>query len=82
MSLLLTLFACGNPCQQLCGELYAYAKECGHDPTQDELQACKQSFADVDEATWATCRDNNDPDYVREWWSCEDLAENWTNVAP
>ncbi len=81
MLFVLSLLACGNPCQQLCGDLYAYAKECGQDPSPDELQACKEGFADVDDATFQTCRENSDPEALREWWTCEDLGENWTNLA-
>ncbi|MFZ5476054.1 MAG: hypothetical protein ACOZNI_04710 [Myxococcota bacterium] len=80
MSLLVLLSACGNPCQQICDEVFAYAEECGKEPSRDDLQACRDGYAEVDAATADQCRNVNDRDFVREWWTCDDVGENWQNL--
>jgi hypothetical protein len=81
LAALLALSGCGNPCQQLCSEMADYANECGLTVTPDELAACKDNnaSANLPEGALQTCADHNDPAALREWWTCQDLAENFTN---
>lgn len=82
--LLAVLPGCGNPCQQLCDELADMAaKDCGFTVSPDEVATCRETFAgsNLAEGEAQTCADINDPEYVREWWTCDDLAENFSNAA-
>lgn len=71
------LSGCSNPCQQLCLEMASYAEECGLTVSSDEVKNCRESFTNSDQAE--LCQTWNDPDQVREWWTCEDLEENFQN---
>jgi hypothetical protein len=78
----LFLGACGNPCVALCDDMARYAKECGYDVSQDEIDACHQDNASstlTDERA-QECIEAGDPDQLREWWSCDDLADNYQNA--
>lgn len=68
------LLACGNPCQRLCGEMAAYAEECGFTLGDDELKQCRDDFQKdaVAEEDLAVCSDFSSA--LREEWSCEDVA--------
>lgn len=78
---LLPLAGCGNPCQDLCSQLADYAAECGLTVSPDEVAQCRSDYAtpNLDEGEAQTCADANNPDYIREWWTCDDLAENFGN---
>lgn len=81
LSVLLSLVACGNPCQQICTEMAAYAEECGLTVTDDDVKACfdaQKGPLEKEEA--ALCREESADD-IREWWTCDDVAENFTNSA-
>lgn len=73
------LGACGNPCQSVCTEMARYAEECGLTVSREDVLTCKETQADVSADAADACRDYNDPDALREWWSCDDLAENYRN---
>lgn len=79
---LLLLAGCGNACQQMCVDLAVYAEnDCGLTIPDGEVDACKEANAEADDARLDQCAETRDPEAMREWWDCEDLAENWTNVA-
>ena len=73
------LVGCGNPCQDVCVEMARYADECGLTVTRDDILLCKEAEADVSDADADACKDYRDPDSLREWWTCDDLAENYQN---
>lgn len=76
----LALAGCDNPCQQLCDELANYAADCGYTVSPDQVEGCKADYAkaDLDDGVLQSCADHNDPDALREWWTCEDVAENFS----
>lgn len=80
--LLLPLFGaagCSNPCQQLCAEMADYAKECGLNVDKDDILVCKDEFqgAELADEDRQTCEEWGDPDALREWWTCDDLAAEY-----
>lgn len=78
---LVALPGCGNPCQQLCNELADYAAECGLTVSPAEVAQCRDDFsgANLEEGDAQTCADANNPEYIREWWTCDDVAENFAH---
>ena len=79
MMLLVSLLACGNPCQQLCNEMAAYAEECGLTVTDDDMKACRDSQkGPLEKEDADLCREET-PESIREWWTCDDVTENFTN---
>jgi hypothetical protein len=79
--LLAALSGCGNPCQDLCTDMADYATECGYTVTADDIQGCRDQYASANltPESVAACSENSDPEAMREWWSCDDVAENFTN---
>lgn len=77
----LALAGCNNACQQICVDVAVYAEqECGQTVPEEELAACREAYADPDDATLDQCAASQDADALREWWDCDDLSENWTNL--
>ncbi len=78
------LGACNNPCQAMCVEMANYAEECGYTVSSDELQSCRDSFATetLTDARAQQCITASDADQLREWWTCEELLENYANGEP
>lgn len=74
---------CGNPCQQICNEMADYANSCGLDVGPEDVTECVDRFAksELEEGSTQACAENNSRAQIREWWTCEDLAENFTNSA-
>jgi hypothetical protein len=82
MFVLLLLAACNNACQQICDELAAYAEDdCGLTVSQDQVSECKKSQADLEAGQNEACMEVADPEYIREWWTCDELAENFQDGA-
>jgi hypothetical protein len=79
LAALLGLIGC-NPCRALCDDVADYAEECGFEVTGDVVSACKEQLAEADDATRDQCASYDDPDELREWWTCDDLADNMTGV--
>jgi hypothetical protein len=80
MLLLALLAACANPCQELCAEMANYASEdCELTVTEDSVDACRERYSNITEEQAGQCIEANDPEQLREWWSCEELAENYTD---
>lgn len=79
MLVLALLASCANPCQELCAEMGSFAAECDLTVTEDSVDACRERYANITEPQAAQCIDARDPDQLREWWSCEELAENYTD---
>jgi hypothetical protein len=73
------LGGCSNPCQQLCLEMADYAEECGLTVSADEVKSCRDAYANADQTETAQCQTWNDADQVREWWSCQDVEDNFQN---
>ena len=77
------LAGCSNPCQQLCVEIATYAQQdCGFEVTSDQIEECQDDNSALTEARYRACVDQKDPQTLREWWTCEDLAENFQDAAP
>jgi hypothetical protein len=73
-------FACANACQDLCQTMANYATgDCDLKVTDKELEACAAKYEDASESELQHCADWNDEDQLKEWWSCEELAENYEN---
>lgn len=68
---------CNNPCQQVCLEMASYAEECNLTVTNDAIDACREGYSDASSEELDQCRGWNEPDQIREWWSCEDVSENF-----
>lgn len=82
MFLLVTLFACTNACQNLCNEMADYAQtDCGLTVSDDELKQCLEDQSSVDGDQNQQCASVSDPDYIRQWWTCDQLAENFQDGA-
>jgi hypothetical protein len=79
--LLILATGCKNSCQQLCGDIRDYAKECGFDFTGDQLQQCYQEHrrAELEEGEAASCRDI--APNVQEEWTCEDFEAYFDSVS-
>lgn len=75
------LAACDNPCQAICVDMAAYAGECGCDVSGDELQACRAAFAAPTDEQAQQCLTSSDPQQLREWWTCDDVLENYASCA-
>jgi len=76
---IVVLTGCGNPCQDICVEMSRYADDCGLTVDRDALLTCRDAQAEPTEDELGACQEWSDPDTIREWWSCEDLAENYEN---
>ncbi len=74
---LTSLVAC-NPCVSVCSELADYAEEGGLTVSSDEMATCKDRAAKVAETNGETCADV-DAESLRDAWTCDDIAENFTN---
>ncbi len=81
MALVLFLIGCGNPCQSLCETMAARAAECDLTVSEEELEACATRYEEVTPEMSAACGEANDAGRLEEWWTCEELAENYTNGA-
>lgn len=84
LAVLALLGACNNPCQSMCVEMANYAKECGYETSADEIAACRDANGQetLTEERAQQCITASDPDQLREWWTCEELLENYENGAP
>lgn len=81
MLAVLFLLACQNTCQQMCTTMADYAIECKLNATEEDVQACQDSYAAATPELQQTCAEAGDPDQLREWWSCDELAENFGKSA-
>lgn len=74
---LTSLVAC-NPCVSVCSDMADYAEECGLTVTSEEMATCKERAATVAETSRDACADV-DAESLRDAWTCDDVAENFTN---
>jgi hypothetical protein len=83
LALLALVAGCDNPCQSLCVEMAQYADECGFEVSNDQVQECRDAnaTATLTDERAQTCIERSDPVALREWWSCDDLAENYQDGA-
>lgn len=81
MLVLLALLGCQNACQTLCQTMADRAVECGLSVTQDELESCVLANEQPTPEWSAQCAEADDPTRLEEWWTCEEIAENYTNGA-
>ncbi len=73
------LFACQNACQNLCQTMAEQAATCEFTVSQDELESCIAANENPTEEWAQQCADADDGARLEEWWTCEELAENYTN---
>ena len=59
----------------------ARAAECDLTVSETELESCATRYEEVTPEMSASCAESNDPERLAEWWTCEELAENYTNGA-
>lgn len=80
------LSGCRNACQQVCAEMKRYAEsdECGMEVDDEEFEACLDAYpaSSLTPELRDQCNEFSDPETLREWWSCDDLAENFQNGVP
>lgn len=81
MLVLVAILGCQNPCQSLCQTMAQRASDCGLTVSQDELESCvKANEAPTPE--WSQqCLDADEATRLEEWWTCDEVAENFTNGA-
>ncbi len=87
LALTMTVFTlvsgCNNACQDLCDELADYATECEIEVPESEVDTCVKNHQrrDLEDGKLEVCEDFNDPETLREEWSCADLEEYWADTA-
>ncbi len=81
MFVLVLLLGCQNACQNLCQTMAERANECGLSVSQDELESCITKNEEPTEERAAQCGDADDPERLAEWWTCDEVAENYANGA-
>ena len=76
------LAACNNPCQEMCVEMAKFAEECGYTVEPTEVEECRAGYAtsELSDEDAQDCITAGDPQQLREWWSCEDVLENYQNA--
>jgi len=69
------LAGCGNPCQQICGRMAAYARDCGYEVPASEVSACMEAQGgDASADDRDVCREFGGRQEIREQWTCDDVA--------
>jgi hypothetical protein len=73
--LALTALGGCNPCQEICGRMAAYARDCGYDVPASEVAACQDAQAgDASADDRDVCREFGSRQEIREQWTCDDVA--------
>ncbi len=67
----LLVAGCTTPCQRLCVQLADYARECGIEVSDAEVDACMDEQRD--EPNQGACRRTGGADTIRSEWTCDDL---------
>ena len=79
---LLGLAACGSPCADICNPMADYARGCGLSVNASDSADCKQANSgDVTPEQGDVCVEFRDPEKLREWWTCDDVAANMSGGA-
>ena len=81
MYVLLVLLGCESPCVSLCQTMAERATECGLSVSESALEDCATAYEETDEATDAACLEADDPERLSEWWTCDELADNYSDGA-
>jgi len=77
----LSLPGCQNSCQQICGTMAAYARDCGHTVPEAQVKACREAQAgEASKDDREICRTAGDGSTLRDEWTCDDLAVYWSRV--
>jgi hypothetical protein len=76
-----SLAGCAKPCQSLCQTMATRAADCGLTVTEQDLEDCAAKYEEVDEQTEAACAEADDANRLEEWWTCDELAANYSNGA-
>ncbi len=68
---------CGNPCQDLCKDMAAYAEdECGITVPDAQVTACIEAQAETtDDAALKVCRQYDSKSAIEEQWGCDELDQ-------
>ncbi len=81
MLVLLVLAGCQNACQTLCQTMADRADECGLAVSKDDLQSCVIANEEPTAEWVRQCADADEAVRLEEWWTCDEVAENYTNGA-
>jgi len=82
LAALLAAPGCTNACGRICKQMADYAEECGLTVTDAELDECLEAQAGKESRDdRAACREYNDPEVIRQEWSCDDLEDYWAGEA-
>ncbi len=81
MLVLFLLVGCQNACQNLCQTMAERANECELSVSQVELEGCITKNEEPTEERVAQCVDADDSLRLEEWWTCDEVAENYSNGA-
>ena len=58
-----------------------YARDCGLAVTSADIQQCKdENGGEVTDDQAEVCFEFSDPEKLREWWTCDDVALNMTGA--
>lgn len=58
-----------------------YARDCGLEVTAADVQQCKDANqGEVTDEQAEVCIEFSDPEKLREWWTCDDIATNMTGA--
>lgn len=72
---------CSNPCADICAPMAEYARDCGMSVSAGDVKTCRDAHSgEVSTEQADVCREFSDPQKMREWWTCDDIAENMTGA--
>ncbi len=75
VAVLLALVGCGNPCESVCDEMAAVARQCQFQVSGGDIERCVSAQEGVDRDTRRICRDYGDREVIREAWTCETVGQ-------
>ncbi|MBN1336582.1 MAG: hypothetical protein JXB39_11545 [Deltaproteobacteria bacterium] len=74
-SLVMLVAGCHNPCQQLCDDMFEFAKDCGFQPTEKDLEDCYREQASAEQSRDKRTECRIYADDLRDEWTCDNLVK-------
>lgn len=74
LGLIATFGGCGNPCESLCDEMAAFARECGYTVTEAEVSSCVLVQSDADRDQRKICAEYGDRQVIEQSWDCTEVG--------